>query len=300
MNIAKGLNTIVVATDLNSHSEAALDYARRLAEAYEARIVLAHGIDPLECAVVDAVPESVLDGLTVKARTALDQLSGELLRDGIPSHSEIRQGAVAAMLLEVIRQYDAGLIVIGTKGLDGAGPVVMGALAEGLVRQSPCPVLAVAEDWNAGEFRPAPGGPVLLAMEKNEAAPEAVATAYSLAQTFGRTLLVLHVRTKDEAANEPDPCANLLEGYGLPTDGAVEVRCIVKEGNPAEAIAAGIVENQPCVLVAGVKRASKTPGPHGTAFTLLAVSRVPVLLVPPETVTLRSKLEACAMASTCV
>jgi len=34
--------------------------------------------------------------------------------------------------------------------------------------------------------------------------------------------------------------------------------------------------------VAGVKRASDTPGPHGTAFALLARSRVPVLCVPPE------------------
>ena len=42
----------------------------------------------------------------------------------------------------------------------------------------------------------------------------------------------------------------------------------------------GIAENQPCILVAGVKRASSTPGPHGTAFALLARSRVPVLCVP--------------------
>jgi len=38
------------------------------------------------------------------------------------------------------------------------------------------------------------------------------------------------------------------------------------------------------MLVAGVKRASETPGPHGTAFALLARSRVPVLCVPPEPV----------------
>jgi hypothetical protein len=73
------------------------------------------------------------------------------------------------MLLDVVRQYEAGLIVIGTKGMEGAGPVIVGAIAEELVRLSPCPVLAVAADWNAGAFRPTPGGPVLLAMERNEA-----------------------------------------------------------------------------------------------------------------------------------
>jgi nucleotide-binding universal stress UspA family protein len=297
MSFAKGLKTIVVATDLDARSEAALEYAGKLAQAYGARLVLAHGIDPVEYAVVDGVPGAVLKGLTGEARAALDKLSGDLLRNGIHSHSELRQGAVAAMLLDVIGQYDADLIVIGTKGVEGAGPVVVGALAEELVRQSPCPVLAVAEDWNAGSFRPSPGGPVLLAMEQNEAAPEAAATAYSLAQTFGRTLLVLHARTKAEAAKFPNPCANPLDEFGVRTDGPVAVRCIAKEGNPAQAIVEGIAENQPCVLVAGVKRASGTPGPHGTAFALLAGSRVPVLLVPPETVALRDKFAACTMAS---
>ena len=50
MSFASGLKTIVVATDLSGRSEAALEYARKLAAAYGARIVLAHGIDPMEYA----------------------------------------------------------------------------------------------------------------------------------------------------------------------------------------------------------------------------------------------------------
>jgi nucleotide-binding universal stress UspA family protein len=179
MSFASGLKTIVVATELTGRSEAALEYARKLAAAYGARIVLAHGIDPMEYAEVDSVPGRVLKLLPEEAHAVLDKLSGELLREGIPSHSELRQGAVAQMLLDVVRQYQAGLIVIGTKGMEGAGPVIVGAIAEQLVRLAPCPVLAVAADWNAGAFRPTPGGPVLLAMERNEAAAAAMATASS-------------------------------------------------------------------------------------------------------------------------
>ena len=160
MSFATGLKTIVVATDLNGQSEAALEYARKLAANYGARIVLAHGLDPLEYAAVDAVPGRVRTGLTEAAREVLDKLAADLLREGIHSHSEIRQGTVAQMLVDVARQYEAGLIVMGTKGMEGAGPVVVGAIAEQLVRLAPCPVLAVAADWNAGQFRPTPGGPV--------------------------------------------------------------------------------------------------------------------------------------------
>jgi len=72
MSFAAGMKTIVVATDLNGQSEAALEYARKLAEAYGARIVLAHGIDPLDYAAVDAIPSPVLNELSEEARAALE------------------------------------------------------------------------------------------------------------------------------------------------------------------------------------------------------------------------------------
>ncbi|HEY1159799.1 MAG TPA: universal stress protein, partial [Terracidiphilus sp.] len=270
MGFENGLTTIVVATDLGGQAEAALEYARKLATHYGARIVLAHGLDPMEYAAVDAVPDAVLRPMTEAARKVLDQLAGELLREGIRSHSEVRQGAVAEMLVDVARQYKAGLIVIGTKGMEGAGPVVVGAIAERLVRLAPCPVLAVAADWNAGPHRPTPGGPVLLAVERNDAAPAAAATAYSLAETFERPLLMLHVRTAAEAAARMNPCAVGTEELCAALRGKAPVRCLVKDGNPADAVAEAIAENHPCILVAGVKRASGTPGPHGTAFALLS------------------------------
>lgn len=285
MSFSTGLKTIVVATDLGGHSEAALEYARKLAAAYGGRMVLAHGIDPLNYAAVHAIPEEVLARLTSEARAVLGGLANDLIREGIHSHSEVRQRAVAQMLVDVARQYQAGLIVIGTRGQEGAGPVVVGSIAEHLVRLAPCPVLAVAADWNAGPHRPTPGGPVLLALERNEAAQAAVDAACSLARTFERTLVVLHARTACEAAIAGNPCANApddeFDEFGFEPDARLRVECIVRDGNPVEVIEETVARYQPGILVAGVKRQSLTPGPHGTAFALLARSRVPVLCVPP-------------------
>jgi nucleotide-binding universal stress UspA family protein len=281
MSFQNGLKTIVVATDLGGQSEAALEYARKLAASYGARVVLAHGLDPMDYAAVDALPGRVQTKLTEEARRVLDRMADELMREGIHSHSEVRQGNVAEMLAVIARQYKAGLIVLGTKGKDGAGPVVVGAVAEQLVRLAPCPVMAVAADWNAGPHRPTPGGPVMLAIERNEAAAAAAETACSLAETFDRPLLVLHVRTAAEAAAHVSLCGS-IEDFGIRLRGKAPVRCLVKDGDPASAIAETIAEHHPCILVAGVKRASGTPGPHGTVFALLSVSRVPVLCVPPE------------------
>jgi nucleotide-binding universal stress UspA family protein len=282
MSFADGLKTIVVATDLEGHSEAALEYARKLASAYGARIILAHGSDPLEYAVVDEVPGRVWQGLSAQARAALDEMAADLIQEGIHSHSEIRQGTVVGMLVDVARQYQAGLIVVGTKGRQGAGPIAVGAIAEELVRKSPCPVLAVAADWNAGEFRPIPGGPVMLAMERNDAARAAVETAASLAQVFKRALLVVHARQSAEVSAILNPGANRLEEFGLKPGADFPVRLIVKDGSPADAVAQAIAQYKPSILVAGVKRKSDSPGSHGTAFALLTSSRVPVLCVPVE------------------
>lgn len=287
MSFAGGLSTIVVATDLEGRSDAALEYARKLATGYGARIILAHGTDPLDYAVVDGLPGRVLQKLSEQARTVLDELSADLLREGIHSHSEIRQGAVVEMLIEVAKQYQAGLIVIGTRGRQGAGPIAVGSITEELVRKSGCPVLAVAADWNAGEFRPIPGGPVLLAVERNNAAKAAAETARSLAQVFKRTLLVVHARGSAEVSAILNPGSSRLEEFGLNPGAELPMRMIVKDGTPVDAVIQAIEQYQPSILVAGVKRKSDSPGPHGTVFALLAASHVPVLCVPTETISAR-------------
>jgi len=172
--------------------------------------------------------------------------------------------------------------VIGTKGMAGAGPVVVGAISEQLVRLAQCPVMAVAADWNAGEFRPTPGGPVMLAMERNEATPAAVATAYSLATIFKRPLLVIHARTAAEASAFLNPCATTLEEFGIATTGDVPVRCIVKDGNPADAMEEAIAQFHPCILVAGGQASQRNTRAPWNCIRAAGPSRVPVLCVPPE------------------
>jgi nucleotide-binding universal stress UspA family protein len=296
MSFAGGLKTIVVATDLGGRSEAALEVACKLATAYGAQIVLVHVIDPLESAEVDLVPGRIPARLTEEARAVLDRLSADLLQEGIQSHSEIRQGAVAQMLMDVAGQYEAELIVIGAKGMEGAGPMVAGAIAEQLIRLAPCPVLAMAADRNAGDYRPAVGGPVLLAMERNESVVAAAAAAYSLAQTFQRSLLVLHTRTAAEVAAFLNPPSTTLEELGIQPSRHFPLRYMIKDGNPPDATSEAIAQYHPSILVVGAKRNNGMPGPHDTASTLLACSHVPVLCVPPDSASIAHKPEACAFA----
>ena len=76
-----------------------------------------------------------------------------------------------------------------------------------------------------------------------------------------------------------NPCATTLDQFGIVNENRFPVRYIVKDGKPADAIVDAIAQHHPSVLVMGVKRTSEKSGPHGTAFTILARSRVPVLSV---------------------
>jgi nucleotide-binding universal stress UspA family protein len=101
MRFADRLKTIVVAIDQDGKPKAALEYARKLAGAFHAHVVLAYGLDPLDYVAVDGLPGSVLKRMTHGARASLNELAADLIWEGIHSHSEVRQGSVAQMLVDI-------------------------------------------------------------------------------------------------------------------------------------------------------------------------------------------------------
>lgn len=273
--------TIVIATDLTETSCAAVEYGRKLAASSGARIVLAHGIDPLSYADINGLPGDILSQLTEKAQSDIQKLNGELLGQGIHSHSEVRQGTVVELLLDVVRQYKASLLVIGTRGVSGAGPVLLGSIAEQLVRTAPCPILAVSSDAvPVGAF--VSGSNCVIPVERNEVSAQALATARELAEQFGLGLMLVHARTAEEAAAQMDPCTESAPLIGVPAGKKeVSVRCLVRDGNPADVVQGVVAEFPTALIVIGVNRESRTGKVHGTAYEVMAKAKVPVLCVPP-------------------
>ena len=60
--------------------------------------------------------------------------------------SEVRTGPAAATIVETAREHHADLIVMGTKGRTGLAHLLMGSVAERVVRLAPCPVLTMRTD----------------------------------------------------------------------------------------------------------------------------------------------------------
>jgi nucleotide-binding universal stress UspA family protein len=134
------LNNVLVALDFDDASMVALRYARTLARTFGARLHVIHVMENLFLrpmandphAIEAGITKRLLDTLSEEDRTALDAVP--VLRKSDTPADEIVKYAQA-------EQID--MIVMGTHGRPGLAHVLMGSVAEKVVRTAPCPVLTL-------------------------------------------------------------------------------------------------------------------------------------------------------------
>ena len=139
MNLA--FRTIVVATDFSDASALALEYARVLAKRFGAGLRVLHVVaTPRPLGTEIYVPEamSVSDVAVADAQ----RLMGETLAkfEGTPVVGQVLVGNPARKIVEYASDHDVDLLVIGTHGRSGLSHLLMGSVAERVVRTAPCPV----------------------------------------------------------------------------------------------------------------------------------------------------------------
>jgi nucleotide-binding universal stress UspA family protein len=137
--------TILVATDFSEHADRALDYAVELATRLGAKLHLVHAAAlPLV-----SVPEMgisynalTLEELTARGREGLDACI-DRYRARLPIEAHIAVGDARTVIDDVAKQIGAELVVMGTHGRRGIGRVLLGSVAESVVRTAPCPVMTI-------------------------------------------------------------------------------------------------------------------------------------------------------------
>lgn len=137
------LKRILVPIDFSKYSANALRYACALAERFSAEVHLLHVTDPLKGPGYLPPPEEWLRELEQQARTELEKLPGPDLGRNLVVDREIRSGFAFSEIVRYAREQDVGLIVMGTHGRSGLAHVLLGSVAERVVRKAPCPVLTV-------------------------------------------------------------------------------------------------------------------------------------------------------------
>jgi nucleotide-binding universal stress UspA family protein len=135
------IQTILHPTDFSERSEFAFRLACSLSRDYGARLVILHVAEPPTAVAAEGVlmPPPTIDLEPLRER--LQQLRPEDPKV-VVEHCLV-QGGAAEEILQVAQERKCDLIVMGTHGRTGLGRLLMGSVAEQVVRKASCPVLTV-------------------------------------------------------------------------------------------------------------------------------------------------------------
>jgi nucleotide-binding universal stress UspA family protein len=143
------LKNILVATDFSEPSDAALRYGRALAQNFKATLHVVHVVGQMSSLVYGAeayagsIPELQQD-VEDAARKQLDDLLVDHDAHPLPTRCILlTSNAPAVAIVDYAGRERIDLIVTGTHGRGGVAHLLMGSVAERVVRTAPCPVLTV-------------------------------------------------------------------------------------------------------------------------------------------------------------
>ncbi|MBM3820880.1 MAG: universal stress protein [Acidimicrobiia bacterium] len=142
-------NRILVPTDFSEPSDAALQYARTLAAKFGASLHLFHVVEdqfvtgPFGAEMYVPHPPGTLSYLTAEAQGHMNTRISAEDRTALRATTEIIVGTAARTIVEYAADNGYDLIVMGTHGRTGLAHVLVGSVAEHVVRSAHCPVLTV-------------------------------------------------------------------------------------------------------------------------------------------------------------
>lgn len=136
----------LVPIDFSAYADQALAYAIALAQKIQARLTLLHVIHPLPSFGADigmgtALPYTYFEELEAALRQALEEKLQRVHQAGLEGDYVLVNGIPFQVIIDTAAAQHVDLIIMGTHGRTGLTHMLMGSVAEKVVRLAPCPVL---------------------------------------------------------------------------------------------------------------------------------------------------------------
>ncbi|WP_010584045.1 universal stress protein [Schlesneria paludicola] len=137
------IRTILVPTDFSENANQALGLARSLARDHGATLVVVH--IPLP------PPSDLHNYLSLSSLTMIEDECKDRLRtvtasiDDVKVETRVSIGDAGPNIVSIASDCDASLIVMGTHGLTGLTRILLGSVAEFVMRNAPCPVMTIKQ-----------------------------------------------------------------------------------------------------------------------------------------------------------
>jgi universal stress protein A len=141
------LKRILLPTDFSEHSATATKYACEMATKFDAELHLLHALEiqgsgPPAFVMGLALPSYIHESRVAAEKSMTRVLDAEWAADRTVVHA-IVEGSPKVEIIQYARKHDIDLIVLATHGRTGLSHIIMGSVAETIVRTAECPVLTV-------------------------------------------------------------------------------------------------------------------------------------------------------------
>ena len=287
-------STILLATEIPADEKA---YCFALAQAAEfgAMLILFHAFDPL---MVNASPSSGIrySDDAAAARIELEHLEplAERVREaGVECETLVRPGAPTEQILVLLRKRRGkqaiDRIVMGTHSPGPIGKLLVGSVAEAVLRTASVPVCIVGPQVVNGRYRNFDTRTILCGASLHGSSQMVVEYAAELAAEQGARLILQHV-IRPQERNEvlagrtvEEMEAELLAMIPVELQGSVTAQAMAVEGDPTEELLYHGRTQQADMIVLGAQGASAFAAAtrHGVVYKVLAHTHCPVMTLSP-------------------
>jgi nucleotide-binding universal stress UspA family protein len=283
-------STILFASEIPAN-EKAFSFALAQACEFGADLILFHAYDTLVVAASETSGIRYYD-YAAAARSEkqhLEPLAVRVRAAGIRCEVVVRPGLAADQILAFLRERVIDRVVMGTHSPGPIGKLLVGSVAEAVLRTAHVPVYIVGPDVVDGTYRNFATRAILCAVSLQEASYVVADFAAELAAQHGAQLILQHViRAQDRAEELAGRTIDQIEGdlfslVPLELQDKIGVQAIVVPGDPTEELLYQARAQQADLIVLGAQGASAFAAitRHGVVYKVLAHSHCPVITLSP-------------------
>ena len=283
-------STILLASELPAN-EKAFRFALAQAAEFGAELILFHAYDTLIVSASETSGIRYYD-YSAAARTELNSFEplAQLVRQaGIHCEVVVRPGLPADQILGFLREREVDRIVMGTHSPGPIGKLLVGSVAEAVLRTARVPVCIIGPDTVDGEYRSFGTRTILCAVSMQEASHTVAEFAAELAAQHNARLVLQHVIKPQErqqvlAGRSIDQIeADMLALVPEELASRITMQAIVVPGDPTEELLYQAGAQLADLIVLGAQGASAFAAitRHGVVYKVLAHAHCPVITLSP-------------------
>ncbi|HXS76243.1 MAG TPA: universal stress protein [Terracidiphilus sp.] len=284
-------STILFATEIPAN-ERAFNFALAEAREFASDLILFHAYDTLVVAASETSGIRYYDYAAAARADVrhLEPLAERAREAGIKCEVVVRPGLAADQILGYLKERPIDRIVMGTHSPGPIGKLLVGSVAEAVLRSANVPVFTIGPEVVDGSYRNFATGTILCAVSLIESSCVVATFAAEVAMQYGARLILQHViRPQDRAEvlagrTIEEIEADLLCLIPVELRERISIQTIVVPGDPTEELLYQSRAQMTDLIILGAHGASAFAAiaRHGIVYKVLAHSHCPVITLSPS------------------